>query len=145
MIRHLVSMRLLLASVLGLAAVAAGVSPAAADPAITVSPTSSYAYDTFVFSGTGFPNGMTLTVTYTDPSGGTGNLADSYGTRTAVKVSSDGTWELRLQPGSALGGTGTGTYQLNFCQSDAPATCWSASLRVSNDVPGMSGGGMGGY
>ena len=119
---------------------------ALAGPAVSISPTSSYAYDTFILSGTGFPVGTNLKPTFTDPSGNTGTVTDSYGNNATVGVANDGTWQLSVQPGSAFHSTATGTYHVSLCQSDSSSTCWSLDLKVSNDVPGMSGGGaMGGY
>ena len=116
---------------------------ALADPAISVAPTTSYAYDTFIFSGSGFPVGVALKASFTDPSGGAGSIADSYGNDASIKVGNDGSWELRVQPGSAFRSTATGTYHVSFCQADAASTCWSTDVKVSNDVPGMGGGGGG--
>jgi len=146
MIRYIAKLRFVVAVTAALMLAALLATPVQAEPRITVTPTSSYAYDTFVFSGTGFSSGTTLTVAYTDPAGTSAKLTDGYGNNTTVKVGNDGSWELRVQPGNVFKNTSPGNYQLSFCQSYAPSTCWAENIKISNDVPGMGGsGGTGGY
>jgi hypothetical protein len=122
---------ILLAGMLAVGGVQATTPVHAADPVVSVTPSSGSQDLTFVFTGTGFTPGSIVQATFTSPDG-TDVTFYFAGTTTPyfVTTADDGTWTFTLQPATDLAGHQAGVWTAKLCISDGSG-CYTGTFEIT--------------